>query len=107
MPGQWAVCAVRVVGEMGPAVGLDPARSFDDAVALCSQDRALLRSTAIPERRHAMPAGLANESWDVGKKIMRQSDEIVQFPAERSLISSTRIPNFRQYLKFGMYLGAG
>jgi hypothetical protein len=71
MPGQWAVCAVRVVGEMGPAVGLDPARSFDDAVALCSQDRALLRSTAIPERRHAMPAGLANESWDVGKKIIK------------------------------------
>ena len=71
MHDQWAVCAVRVVGEMGPAVALDPARSFVDAVVLCSQGRALLRSTAIPERRHAMPAGLANESWNVGKKIIQ------------------------------------
>jgi hypothetical protein len=71
MPDQWAVGAVRVVGEMGPAVALDPARSFDDAVVLCSQVRALLRSTAIPKRRHAIPPGLANESWDVGKKIIK------------------------------------
>ena len=47
MHDQWAVCAVRVVGEMGPAVALDPARSFVDAVVPCSAGQPF-QSDAMP-----------------------------------------------------------